>query len=592
MNAIYKTALAGLSAPYSVWRISGPRALLFVLALVALSQSALAANFAGSYSGTFTGADSGTWSATITTSGTVSGTGHSNALGASFAVTGQVTTSGTLTMGSVTVGSTFTGTINSTTGYTSGTWSDGTAGGNFSGTGNITPAPATDPVSSTPVSNARVFAYAEANYPGIFPGAATAGQYQQYDYRHYTASGNYLAVDTSGMIFILGPYTGNMITPVGTVASLANIITAWEATLTPIVPVVSPTCTSPQVLQSGVCVSPTMVVALASHMNDTKFGITANGDLWGWGNNHSGSLGNGTENDATYGFLSLGSGFSSVSSVLGGTGTYAIKNDGTLWAWGLNTSGELGTGTNTNYLIPTQIGSGITSVYPAYGCSYALKNDQTLWAWGRSCQSTRYTTPIQIGSGFVSAAASPYGVMAIKSDGGLWAWGNNDSRWQAAGTSQYPYSFSAFTQIGSNYKSVISTGTNTTIGLKVDGSLWTWGQSSNGALGDGVTAAGYRGFPQQIGTDYIAISAGHNHALALKSDGSLWAWGHLSASNTAADSTVPKKIGTGFAKIYAGAWTDYAISSDGGLWAWGDNFDWGFNPYITPYAATPQRIAQ
>ena len=53
-------------------------------------------------------------------------------------------------------------------------------------------------------SNSRVFAYAEANFPSIFTNAGTAGQYQQYLYRYYPASGNYLGIDPAGDVFILG----------------------------------------------------------------------------------------------------------------------------------------------------------------------------------------------------------------------------------------------------------------------------------------------------------------------------------------------------------------------------------------------------
>lgn len=80
------------------------------------------------------------------------------------------------------------------------------------------------------VTDAQVFAYAEANYPSLFTGTATAGQYLQYNYRYYSASGNYLAVDTAGEIFVLGPYTGNVITSVGLATAYASYITAWEAT--------------------------------------------------------------------------------------------------------------------------------------------------------------------------------------------------------------------------------------------------------------------------------------------------------------------------------------------------------------------------
>lgn len=89
------------------------------------------------------------------------------------------------------------------------------------------------PISSFAMTDARVFAFAEANYPGIFAGTGTDGQYQQYNYRYYPDSGNYLAVDTSGEIFILGPYTGNVITSVGPVTAYAGYITAWEASSIP-----------------------------------------------------------------------------------------------------------------------------------------------------------------------------------------------------------------------------------------------------------------------------------------------------------------------------------------------------------------------
>jgi len=88
-------------------------------------------------------------------------------------------------------------------------------------------------LASAVTPDARVFAYGEANYPTIFTGSATAGQYLHYNYRYYPASGNYLAVDTDGVIWILGPYTDNVITSVGPMESLLGYITAWEATTVP-----------------------------------------------------------------------------------------------------------------------------------------------------------------------------------------------------------------------------------------------------------------------------------------------------------------------------------------------------------------------
>lgn len=88
-------------------------------------------------------------------------------------------------------------------------------------------ASAITPASQLP--NSRVFTYAEANYPNIFTGeAAEEGHYQQYLYRHYPVSGNYLGIDSAGNIFVLGPYTDNELTAVGNVADYDGAITAWE----------------------------------------------------------------------------------------------------------------------------------------------------------------------------------------------------------------------------------------------------------------------------------------------------------------------------------------------------------------------------
>ncbi len=87
-------------------------------------------------------------------------------------------------------------------------------------------------LSATPalaITNNQVFAYAEANYASLFAGTATSGQYQQYYYRYYPATGNYLAVDTSGIVYILGPVSGGQITSVGTVSAFEGAVTAWEA---------------------------------------------------------------------------------------------------------------------------------------------------------------------------------------------------------------------------------------------------------------------------------------------------------------------------------------------------------------------------
>lgn len=83
--------------------------------------------------------------------------------------------------------------------------------------------------SALAVSDAQVFAFAAANYPSLFSGAATTGTYQNYNYRYFPATGNYLAVN-AGAVYIMGPLTGGSISSVGTVSTFTSAITNWQAT--------------------------------------------------------------------------------------------------------------------------------------------------------------------------------------------------------------------------------------------------------------------------------------------------------------------------------------------------------------------------
>lgn len=114
------------------------------------------------------------------------------------------------------------------------------------------------PTAAFAITDAQLFAYAQANYSSLFPGVPTAGQItylgNSYDYRYYSASQNYLGVDTAGTVFVLGSVSGGALTSVGTLPAFAGAVTAWEASR-------NPSCVSPQVLQNGACVTPISTVA-------------------------------------------------------------------------------------------------------------------------------------------------------------------------------------------------------------------------------------------------------------------------------------------------------------------------------------------
>ncbi len=76
---------------------------------------------------------------------------------------------------------------------------------------------------------AQVFAWAAGTFPGAFSGEATAGQFQQYNYRLFAGTGNAVAVDTAGTVFVLGPVTRNVLTSVGPASRFEPDIARWEA---------------------------------------------------------------------------------------------------------------------------------------------------------------------------------------------------------------------------------------------------------------------------------------------------------------------------------------------------------------------------
>lgn len=148
--------------------------------------------------------------------------------------------------------------------------------------------------------------------------------------------------------------------------------------------------------------------------------------------------------------------FSVLGAQLAGSGYHsmALKDDGTVWAWGDNTWGELGDGTTEEHLTPVQV-SGLTDVISlSAGLRYslALKRDGTVWAWGRNeygqlgdGMTEERHTPVQVLglSGVIAVDAHPGGdhSLAIKNDGTVWGWGENDDGELGDGTTtarRYP----------------------------------------------------------------------------------------------------------------------------------------------------------
>ncbi len=318
---------------------------------------------------------------------------------------------------------------------------------------------------------------------------------------------------------------------------------------------------------------------------------SAPGSPWAWGWNNYGQIGDGTtiQSVSPVQVQAIGSGVTAVAA--GGYHNLALKSDGSLWAWGLNSNGQLGSGTTTNLYNPAQImgpGSGVTGIAAGASHTLATKSDGSLWAWGYNYHgqlgdgtTTGSNTPVQImppGSGATGVAGGGSHSLALKSDGSLWAWGLNNYGQLGDGTTTNLHTPVQIMGAGSGIIA-IAAGAYHSLAIKSDGSLWAWGYNYWGQVGDATNTQSNT--PVQImvpGSGVTAIAAGYYHSLAVKSDGSLWAWGLNNygqlGDGTTTGRNAPTQImppGSGLTAVAAGANHTLAAKSDGSLWASGSN---------------------
>lgn len=315
-----------------------------------------------------------------------------------------------------------------------------------------------------------------------------------------------------------------------------------------------------------------------------SFALKSNGSLWAWG---LGYLGNGVITTSPFQTVPLQIGTDTWASIESSAGTiFALKPDGTLWGWGLNTSSQLGNGTIVDQLSPVQVSTKLSawlSVSAGATYSTAVKTNGSLWGWGENAfgqlgdgSTTTRTVQTQIGADtkWTSVVAGQDHTIGLKADGTLWAWGHNNFSQLGDGSAT---NRTSPVQIGSTNNWVsIAAGAEHSIALRSDGTIWAWGHNNFSQLGDGGTTD--HSSPAQVGTDnnWVSVAAGNFYCLALKANGTLWAWGQ-NANGQLGDGTnitksSPVQIGTAtWNIIVANSYHSMGIKTDGTLWSWGDN---------------------
>lgn len=272
-----------------------------------------------------------------------------------------------------------------------------------------------------------------------------------------------------------------------------------------------------------------------------------------------------------------------------------IKSDGTVWAWGVNNYGQLGDGTTTNSATPVQVqlpeGVVITAV-AANQHALALDQDGKVWAWGFNSTrqlgdltTTNRPTPIAaqtpVGRTFTQVAASAGASFALASDGTVWSWGASGTILGRAHTG----TFGQVAQValpGGTVVTKIAAGSTHVAVVTSDGALYTWGFNGQGRLGDGTTTDRTTPVLALPAGTVQDVAAGTGQTVALRTDSTVWAWGNngldgrLSIGSASTNITTPQQVvgleGLSVAAVSAGYDDIMVRTVDGAVYAWGVNY--------------------
>ncbi len=264
--------------------------------------------------------------------------------------------------------------------------------------------------------------------------------------------------------------------------------------------------------------------------------IRANGEVWGWGGNNVGQLGNNRTTSAgepTPGPMLDANGAHVTGAVAvsaGGFSSLVLLADGRLLVAGSNTGD--GTSGTRSFAAPVPGLSSIVAIATGAGASYALRSDGTVWGWGDNTSGALgdgtevfRPTPVQVSglTGIVAIAAGNRFALALDANGDVWSWGLN-SRGQLGDGSVVPNRLAPAKASIAGVKS-IAAGLEHGLALMTDGTVRAWGSNSNGQLGVGDQTT--RLVPVVVPTlsQIVAIAGGNAHSLAVRATGEVMAWG-------------------------------------------------------------------
>ena len=330
---------------------------------------------------------------------------------------------------------------------------------------------------------------------------------------------------------------------------------------------------SPTLIPAGV-----KVTQIAAGCN-SAYALTSTGQVYAWGANYSGQLGDGGRAQASAPVLvGLAAGVKVTQIAAGCNSAYALTSTGQVYAWGSDSVGELGNGSHSGSVsspVLVEMPVGVQPVQLSAGNSdgYVLTSTHEIYAWGSNAlgqlgdgSRTNASIPTKVtmpNVNVVSVVGGGFNAFAITGTHQLYVWGGNYDGQDGVGSTvdQYrPVKVTMPGSVGVEQVNGASAGGFASMALGSNGVVYTWGANFDAQLGIGILTTGY-------------------HSLALSGNGQLYAWGDNRTQGfgvaSPVESEVPLKVGLSetFSQLASGCDHSLALTSTGQVYAWGANQD-------------------
>ncbi len=346
-------------------------------------------------------------------------------------------------------------------------------------------------------------------------------------------------------------------------------------------------------------------------------GATPTPVLEAWGYNAFGQLGNGnTTSSSTPVAVALPGGATATAVAVGAYHTLAIGSDGNLYTWGDNGFGQLGNGSTNSSSTPVAItlpgGVQATSIAAGEYDSFAVGSNGRVYAWGDNSlaelgdgSTNGSTTPVAVslpaGLTFHGLAAGEYSTFAIGSNGKLYAWGYNDKGQLGDGNETTPTSPVTVSLAAGVTPATVAAGYHHAVVVSTTGALYSFGGNEYGQLGDGTNNESDtpKAVTLAAGVTATKVAAGLYNSLAIGSNGDLYTWGYGAdgeiGDGLTANRNTPKEInlpgGASPSAISAGAYDGMVLTTAGGIDAMGQNGYGQLGNGTTDNALTPKPVS-